>query len=69
MQLDGRWKARSLKSNDDRLGPFARIRPGTTLADHVIIGSYVEVKNSDIAADAKVPHLSYVGDAEHRQRT
>ena len=51
------------------VGPFARIRPGTTLADHVIIGSYVEVKNSDIAADAKVPHLSYVGDASVGKRT
>jgi len=51
------------------VGPFARIRPGTTLADNVIIGSYVEVKNSDIAADAKVPHLSYVGDASVGKRT
>ena len=51
------------------VGPFARIRPGTTLADNVIIGSYVEVKNSDIATDATVPHLSYVGDASVGKRT
>jgi bifunctional UDP-N-acetylglucosamine pyrophosphorylase / glucosamine-1-phosphate N-acetyltransferase len=51
------------------VGPFARIRPGTTLADNVIIGSYVEVKNSDIDTDAKVPHLSYVGDASVGKRT
>ncbi len=51
------------------VGPFARIRPGTRLADNVIVGSYVEVKNSDIATDAKVPHLSYVGDATVGERT
>jgi bifunctional UDP-N-acetylglucosamine pyrophosphorylase / glucosamine-1-phosphate N-acetyltransferase len=51
------------------VGPFARIRPGTTLADNVIVGSYVEVKNSDIGTDSKVPHLSYVGDATVGKRT
>ena len=51
------------------VGPFARIRPGTTLADNVIVGSYVEVKNADIGTDAKVPHLSYVGDATVGERT
>ena len=35
------------------VGPFARIRPGTTLADNVIVGSYVEVKNADIGTDAE----------------
>ncbi len=51
------------------VGPFARIRPGTTLADNVIVGSYVEVKNADIGTDSKVPHLSYVGDATVGKRT
>jgi bifunctional UDP-N-acetylglucosamine pyrophosphorylase/glucosamine-1-phosphate N-acetyltransferase len=51
------------------VGPFARIRPGTRLADHVIVGSYVEVKNSQIGEDSKVPHLSYVGDATVGKRT
>jgi bifunctional UDP-N-acetylglucosamine pyrophosphorylase/glucosamine-1-phosphate N-acetyltransferase len=51
------------------VGPFARIRPGTKLADNVIVGSYVEVKNSDIGTDSKVPHLSYVGDATVGKRT
>ena len=51
------------------VGPFARIRPGTKLADNVIVGSYVEVKNSDIGTDSKVPHLSYVGDASVGKRT
>ncbi len=51
------------------VGPFARIRPGTKLADNVIVGSYVEVKNSEIGTDSKVPHLSYVGDASVGKRT
>jgi bifunctional UDP-N-acetylglucosamine pyrophosphorylase/glucosamine-1-phosphate N-acetyltransferase len=39
------------------------------LANNVIVGSYVEVKNSDIGADSKVPHLSYVGDSTVGKRT
>lgn len=45
------------------LGPYARIRLGTQLARNVKIGNFVEVKNADIEAGAKVNHLSYVGDA------
>jgi bifunctional UDP-N-acetylglucosamine pyrophosphorylase/glucosamine-1-phosphate N-acetyltransferase len=44
------------------IGPFARLRPGTKLADAVHIGNFVEVKNSDIGAGSKANHLSYVGD-------
>ena len=46
-----------------RLGPFARVRPGTTLAQDVHLGNFVEVKNSRIGADSKINHLSYVGDS------
>jgi bifunctional UDP-N-acetylglucosamine pyrophosphorylase/glucosamine-1-phosphate N-acetyltransferase len=45
-----------------RIGPFARIRPETTLAEHVHIGNFVEVKKSSIAKGSKVNHLSYIGD-------
>ncbi len=45
------------------IGPFARIRPKTELADHAKIGNFVETKNAKIASGAKVNHLSYVGDA------
>ncbi len=45
------------------LGPYARIRPGTQLAQKVKIGNFVEVKNASIEEGAKVNHLSYVGDA------
>lgn len=45
------------------VGPFARLRPGTALAEDVHIGNFVEVKNSTIAAHSKANHLAYVGDA------
>src|SRR5574340_167323 len=47
----------------NRLGPFSRIRPGTTLARDVHVGNFVEIKNSQIDAGSKVNHLSYIGDA------
>jgi bifunctional UDP-N-acetylglucosamine pyrophosphorylase/glucosamine-1-phosphate N-acetyltransferase len=46
-----------------RIGPYARIRPGTRLEDEVHIGNFVEVKNSALAAGSKANHLSYIGDA------
>ncbi|MBA2658353.1 MAG: bifunctional UDP-N-acetylglucosamine diphosphorylase/glucosamine-1-phosphate N-acetyltransferase GlmU [Nitrosospira sp.] len=46
-----------------RIGPYARIRPGTKLANEVHIGSFVEVKNSTIAVGSKANHLSYIGDS------
>jgi bifunctional UDP-N-acetylglucosamine pyrophosphorylase / glucosamine-1-phosphate N-acetyltransferase len=46
------------------IGPFARLRPGTKLADDVHIGNFVEVKNSTVAKGSKANHLTYVGDAE-----
>ena len=48
---------------DCRIGPFARIRPGTTLATDTHIGNFVEIKNSQINSGSKINHLSYVGDA------
>lgn len=46
------------------VGPFAYLRPGTQLGTGGKIGTFVETKNAQIADGAKVPHLSYVGDAE-----
>lgn len=46
-----------------RIGPFARVRPETELADHVHIGNFVEVKKSRVASGSKINHLSYVGDS------
>jgi bifunctional UDP-N-acetylglucosamine pyrophosphorylase/glucosamine-1-phosphate N-acetyltransferase len=45
------------------IGPFARIRPNSHIGVEAHIGNFVEIKNSDIDAGAKVNHLSYVGDS------
>lgn len=45
------------------VGPFAYLRPGANIGPRVRVGDFVEIKNSTVEADAKVPHLSYVGDA------
>ena len=47
-----------------RIGPYARLRPGAQLDEHVHIGNFVEVKKSRIGAGSKANHLAYVGDAE-----
>ena len=46
------------------IGPFAYLRPGTVLREGAKVGTFVEVKNSDVGAGSKVPHLSYIGDAD-----
>ena len=46
------------------VGPFGYLRPGTVLREGSKVGTFVEVKNSDIGPGAKVPHLSYLGDAD-----
>ncbi len=45
------------------IGPFARLRPGTVLADGVHIGNFVEAKNATLGQGSKANHLSYLGDA------
>jgi bifunctional UDP-N-acetylglucosamine pyrophosphorylase/glucosamine-1-phosphate N-acetyltransferase len=51
-----------------RIGPYARLRPGSRLADEVHIGNFVEVKASRLGAQSKANHLSYIGDAEVGER-
>jgi bifunctional UDP-N-acetylglucosamine pyrophosphorylase/glucosamine-1-phosphate N-acetyltransferase len=46
-----------------RIGPFARLRPGTQLQNHVHIGNFVEIKNSEVNDHTNINHLSYVGDS------
>ena len=46
------------------VGPFTYLRPGTVLGADGKLGAFVEVKNSDIGTGTKVPHLTYVGDAD-----
>ncbi|CAB4331799.1 unannotated protein [freshwater metagenome] len=47
-----------------KVGPYSYLRAGTVLAEEAKIGAYVETKNSTIGKGSKVPHLSYVGDAQ-----
>jgi len=47
---------------DCRIGPFARLRPETSLAAHVHVGNFVEVKKSQVGEGSKMNHLSYIGD-------
>ena len=49
---------------DCRIGPFARLRPGTRMAEGARIGNFVETKQTEIGAGSKINHLSYVGDAQ-----
>jgi bifunctional UDP-N-acetylglucosamine pyrophosphorylase/glucosamine-1-phosphate N-acetyltransferase len=46
------------------IGPFAYLRPGAVIGEGAKVGTFVEVKNSNIERGAKVPHLSYIGDAD-----
>ncbi len=50
------------------IGPFARVRPGTELAEGTRIGNFVEVKNSTLGAGSKASHLSYIGDTRVGER-
>jgi UDP-N-acetylglucosamine diphosphorylase/glucosamine-1-phosphate N-acetyltransferase len=50
--------------NKVKVGPYARIRPGTVLKDGSRIGNFVEIKKSIIGKKSKVNHLSYIGDSE-----
>lgn len=47
-----------------KLGPFARIRPGTSLGEETQVGNFVEVKQATIKAGSKANHLAYIGDSE-----
>jgi bifunctional UDP-N-acetylglucosamine pyrophosphorylase/glucosamine-1-phosphate N-acetyltransferase len=46
------------------IGPFAHLRPGTRLDESAKAGAFVEIKNSSVGPGTKVPHLSYIGDAD-----
>ena len=50
--------------SDAQVGPFVSIRPGTVLEEGAKAGTFVEVKNSRVGRGSKVPHLTYVGDAD-----
>ena len=50
--------------NETKVGPFAYIRPGNKVGDHVKVGDFVELKKANIGNGTKISHLTYVGDAQ-----
>jgi bifunctional UDP-N-acetylglucosamine pyrophosphorylase/glucosamine-1-phosphate N-acetyltransferase len=50
--------------SDCNVGPFARLRPGTALAEGARVGNFVETKKAQVGAGSKINHLSYIGDAQ-----
>ncbi len=63
------WVERATVHAGASAGPFAYLRPGALLGEGSKVGTFVEVKNSDIGAGAKIPHLSYIGDADVGERS
>ncbi len=62
------WLDRAVVGADASVGPFAYLRPDAVLGEGSKVGTFVEVKNSAIGPRAKVPHLSYIGDADVGER-
>jgi bifunctional UDP-N-acetylglucosamine pyrophosphorylase/glucosamine-1-phosphate N-acetyltransferase len=63
------WLSEAVLHAGVTVGPFAYLRPGAVLRDGAKAGTFVEIKNSDIGENTKVPHLSYIGDADVGERT
>jgi bifunctional UDP-N-acetylglucosamine pyrophosphorylase / glucosamine-1-phosphate N-acetyltransferase len=63
------WLQEATVYAEASVGPFAYLRPGTLLREGSKVGTFVEIKNSDIGAGTKVPHLSYIGDADVGERS
>ena len=62
-------RAEDVRIGEDAVvGPFANLRPGTTLGARAKAGAFVELKNARFSSDAQAPHLSYLGDAEIGER-
>jgi bifunctional UDP-N-acetylglucosamine pyrophosphorylase/glucosamine-1-phosphate N-acetyltransferase len=58
------WAELAVIGPDASVGPYTYLRPGTMLGAHTKAGAFVEMKNASLGAGSKVPHLSYVGDAQ-----
>ena len=62
--VDNSIVLQSVIEDDATIGPFAHIRPGTRVKTGAKVGGFVEMKNSELGIESKVPHLSYIGDAQ-----
>ena len=60
----GSYLEKAIVGNKSTVGPYARLRPGSILAEEVHIGNFVELKNTQMGARSKAGHLTYLGDAE-----
>jgi bifunctional UDP-N-acetylglucosamine pyrophosphorylase/glucosamine-1-phosphate N-acetyltransferase len=58
------WLSDAVLHAEVSVGPFAYLRPGAVLREGSKAGTFVEIKNSDVGAGTKIPHLSYIGDAD-----
>jgi bifunctional UDP-N-acetylglucosamine pyrophosphorylase/glucosamine-1-phosphate N-acetyltransferase len=63
------WLERATVHAHASVGPFAYLRPDAVLGEGSKVGTFVEVKNSEIGPGAKIPHLSYIGDADVGERS
>ncbi len=63
------WLERAELHAGVMVGPFAYLRPGAVLHDGAKAGTFVEIKNSDVGPGTKIPHLSYIGDADIGEQT
>jgi bifunctional UDP-N-acetylglucosamine pyrophosphorylase/glucosamine-1-phosphate N-acetyltransferase len=63
------WLDHAVVGEGASVGPFAYLRPGALLREGSKVGTFVEVKNSDIGAGTKIPHLSYIGDTDVGERS
>ncbi len=59
---------RARVDDDVKIGPFVNLRPSTHIKSKCKVGDFVEIKNSNIDEGSKVPHLTYVGDADVGKR-
>jgi bifunctional UDP-N-acetylglucosamine pyrophosphorylase/glucosamine-1-phosphate N-acetyltransferase len=63
------WLSQAVLHAGVTVGPFAYLRPGAVLHEGAKAGTFVEIKNSEVGAGTKIPHLSYVGDADIGERS
>jgi len=69
VQIQSSFIVESSIGNGANVGPFAYVRPGSSIGENVKIGDFVEIKKSVIGDRTKIPHLAYIGDSEVGENT
>jgi len=62
--IDNSVAVESTVGDGTRVGPYSRLRPGSAIGEDVIIGDFVEIKNSTVGSGVSLAHMTYVGDSE-----